>query len=100
MKLFAIRGEPLTDQRKQSLKAWLAKPELELLIGVIAARARLAEQEAIDQAHESIGSGITPDRSALIGSKLAQSQRFHGAVMLLEEIKSNPDGWQTVKLQN
>lgn len=98
MKLYAIRQEPLVEERKNALKQWLAKPELALLMSVIAARGRVAEQEAIDQAHKASETADTPERRMMIGSAVMQSQRYFDAINILTELQSNPDSWHTLKL--
>lgn len=98
VKLYAIRQEPLAEDRKQALKTWISKPEMEILMAVIAARARVAEQESIDLAHRAIDSADTPERVAMIGASIMRSQRYYDALKLLVEVQSNPDTWHTVKL--
>jgi hypothetical protein len=98
MRPFELVGEPLAEDRKKLLRQWISRPEMSLLHQVISAKGRLAEQEAIDQAHQAGHTGESQDRALLVGAHLLYAQKYSTALQVLEEIQESPDNWTTVKL--
>jgi len=51
--MFQLEAEPVSMELEKAFYEWLAKPEARVLRTALAAHCRLAEQEALTQAHAS-----------------------------------------------